>query len=119
MLLSHNHDDHLDLDALRVLESRDSPIILTPFGNDTLVRQPIPEARIEGYDWWRGRSLAEGVEATCVPAQHWSVTGPLDRRMALSGGFALRVRGELIYFAGDTGYGDGGVFAPSGSASVP
>jgi L-ascorbate metabolism protein UlaG (beta-lactamase superfamily) len=110
VLLSHNHNDHLDLDVLRRLVSRDSPLILTPLGNDALIHQSIPEARIEGYDWWAGRSLANDVEVTCVPAQHWSLTGPWDRRMALWGGFALRMRDELIYFAGDTGYGDGGVF---------
>jgi L-ascorbate metabolism protein UlaG (beta-lactamase superfamily) len=31
--------------------------------------------------------------------------------MALWCGFAVRIGGELIYFAGDTGYGDGNLFA--------
>lgn len=111
VLLSHDHDDHLDFEALQRLVSRNSPVILTPLGNDALVRQSIPEASVEAYDWWQSRSLAKDIEVTLVPSQHWSLRSPWDRRMALWGGFAIRVGGELIYFAGDTGYGDGGVFA--------
>jgi L-ascorbate metabolism protein UlaG (beta-lactamase superfamily) len=33
-----------------------------------------------------------------------------DRRMALWGGFMLRTQAGLVYFAGDTGYGDGAIF---------
>ncbi|WP_253716821.1 MBL fold metallo-hydrolase [Sphingomonas sp. AP4-R1] len=45
-----------------------------------------------------------------VPAYHWSARGIGDRRMALWGGFMLRSIAGQVYFAGDTGYGNGAIF---------
>lgn len=110
VLLSHNHYDHLDLATLKRLVKRDGPRIITPLGNDAIVRRAIPRARVEAGDWWDGYRLGAGVEATIVPAQHWSSRGLRDARHALWGGFMLRGVDGLVYFAGDTGYGNGGLF---------
>jgi L-ascorbate metabolism protein UlaG (beta-lactamase superfamily) len=106
VLLSHNHYDHLDLPTLRRLVARDAPRILTPLGNDTLLRRAVPAAKVEAGDWGTSFALAQGGEVTIVRANHWSSRTGRDRRMALWGGFMLRLGGKLIYFAGDTGYGD-------------
>lgn len=110
VLLSHNHYDHLDVPTLRRLVARDVPRILTPLGNDTIVRRAIPNARIEAGDWGDRFCTAEGGEVTIVRANHWSSRTGRDRRMALWSGFMLRLAGKLVYFAGDTGYGD--IFQP-------
>jgi L-ascorbate metabolism protein UlaG (beta-lactamase superfamily) len=83
VLLSHNHYDHLDLATLTRLVGRDDPVILTPLGNDAIVRRSIPRARLAGGDWWDRRRIADDVEVAFVPAQHWSARGVFDRRMAL------------------------------------
>lgn len=110
VLLSHNHYDHLDLATLRLLHRHHDPLIITPLGNDTIIRQRIPTARLIALDWGQGTDLAGGARAEVVPALHWSSRSLRDRRMALWGGFMLRVGGRLIYFAGDTGYGTGDIF---------
>jgi L-ascorbate metabolism protein UlaG (beta-lactamase superfamily) len=110
VLLSHNHYDHLDMVTLNRLVNRDRPLILTPLGNGAIVDRFVEGARIASGDWWYCHRLADDVEVTIVPAQHWSLRRPWDRRMALWSGFAMRIGRELIYFAGDTGYGDGSVF---------
>jgi L-ascorbate metabolism protein UlaG (beta-lactamase superfamily) len=110
VLLTHNHYDHLDMVTLNRLVNRDRPLILTPLGNRAIVDRSVEGARIASGDWWHCHRLADDVEVTLVPAQHWSLRRPWDRRMALWSGFAMRVGRELIYFAGDTGYGDGSVF---------
>jgi L-ascorbate metabolism protein UlaG (beta-lactamase superfamily) len=110
VLLSHNHYDHLDLATLRRLVARDNPLIVTPLGNDAIVARKLPRARFALGDWWDSHELAPGVTATFLPAQHWSARGVRDRRMALWSGFAVRSGDDLIYFAGDTGYGDGTLF---------
>lgn len=114
VLLSHNHYDHLDLATLKLLVKRDNPRIITPLGNDTIIHKAIPKARVEAGDWWDSYQLGAGnepsIEATIVPAQHWSSRGLSDARHALWGGFMLRGGDGLVYFAGDTGYGDGGLF---------
>ncbi len=110
VLLSHNHYDHLDIASLRRLHDRDRPLIVTPLGNDAILRRHLTDAGIATGDWGDGVVLPGGAEAHIVPAQHWSTRGPGDRRMALWGGFMLTVAGRLVYFAGDTGYGDGAIF---------
>ena len=110
ILLSHNHYDHLDVRTLRELDARYSPLIITPLGNDAIIRRHVPKARVETGDWGDVVSIDRRADVHIVPALHWSSRGPRDRRMALWGGFMIRVAGKLIYFAGDTGYGTGAIF---------
>ncbi|PSJ37371.1 MBL fold metallo-hydrolase [Allosphingosinicella deserti] len=110
ILLSHNHYDHLDVATLKRLQRRDAPLIVTPLGNDTIIRRHIPAAWIQAGDWGDRFALRDGIEATIVRANHWSSRGIRDRRMALWGGFMLRTPEKLVYFAGDTGYGTGRIF---------
>lgn len=110
ILLSHNHYDHLDIPTLRELYALHAPLIVTPLGNDAIIRRHLPQARIETGDWGDVVTAGQHTDIHIVPANHWSSRGPRDRRMALWGGFMIRVAGKLIYFAGDTGYGTGAIF---------
>lgn len=110
VLLSHNHYDHLDIATLRRIHQRDAPLIVTPLGNDVIVRRRVPTARIVTGDWWDRFKIDAEAEVHIVPANHWSSRNISDRRMALWGGFMLRTRAGLVYFAGDTGYGTGRIF---------
>ncbi|WP_287002592.1 MBL fold metallo-hydrolase [Sphingobium sp.] len=110
VLLSHNHYDHLDIATLKALQARDAPWIVTPLGNDTIIRRHIPAAQMFAGDWGDGFDVAKGARVHIAPAIHWSSRNGRDRRMALWGGFMLRVEGRLVYFAGDTGYGTGTMF---------
>jgi L-ascorbate metabolism protein UlaG (beta-lactamase superfamily) len=110
VLLSHSHYDHLDVTTLRRLNAAHRPLIVTPFGNDALVRNAIPDAQVISGDWGDCVPLERGAHVHIVPAHHWSARGLGDRRMALWGGFLLQTIGGVVYFAGDTGYGDGAIF---------
>ena len=110
VLLSHCHYDHLDVTTLRRLHAVHRPTIVTPLGNDVVVRNAIPDARVIARDWGDCVPLERGAQVHIVPAHHWSARGTGDRRMALWGGFVLQTLGGLVYFAGDTGYGDGAIF---------
>ena len=110
VLLSHNHYDHLDIATLRQIHARHAPLIVTPLGNDAIVRRAIPEAHIAVGDWHDRIDIAEGVAATLTPANHWSARGLRDRRMALWAGFFIDTPAGSVWFAGDTGYGDGAIF---------
>jgi L-ascorbate metabolism protein UlaG (beta-lactamase superfamily) len=109
VLLSHNHYDHLDMAGLRWLVRDHDPLIVTPLGNDAIVRRRIPAARLVALDWGESAVVCAAL-VHVVPALHWSSRSPRDRRMALWGGFMLRFGARLIYFAGDTGYGTGDIF---------
>lgn len=110
VLLSHNHYDHLDVATLKRLHAAHRPLIVTPLGNDAIVGRAVPDARLVTGDWGDRIALDEGVEVHIVPAHHWSARGMGDRRMALWCGFMLGTHAGLVYFAGDTGYGDGAIF---------
>ncbi|GGE51931.1 membrane protein [Agaricicola taiwanensis] len=110
VLISHNHYDHLDGGTLARLHARDRPRIVTPLGNDIILRRFIPDAEITAGDWGDSVAVKGGGTVHLVPARHWSARGPGDRREALWCGFVLKVVDATIYFAGDTGYGDGAIF---------
>ena len=115
VLVSHNHYDHLDLPTLRRLWDRDRPLIVTGLGNDTIMRNAGVSAR--AADWGGEVGLYTGCPPTarCAPrariiverVHHWSSRWMTDRNRALWSGFTVRLPGGNIFFAGDTGWGDG------------
>jgi L-ascorbate metabolism protein UlaG (beta-lactamase superfamily) len=110
VLLSHNHYDHMDLATLRRLNIEHRPLMVTPLGNDAILRRAIPGVRAVAGDWWDCIDIGKGGVVTIVPAYHWSARTGRDRRMALWSGFMVSTGGGRAYFAGDTGYGDGRIF---------
>ena len=132
VLLSHNHYDHLDLPTLKRLWARDKPAIVTSLGNDAILRDAgIParaageghRAGVEALDWggrtavqgrsfagWRADPLGGPPTAEVVVARvhHWGSRWLTDRNRALWSGFVVRLpTGGNLFFAGDTGLGDG------------
>jgi L-ascorbate metabolism protein UlaG (beta-lactamase superfamily) len=110
VLISHAHYDHLDLATLRRLQAAHDPLMAMPLGNDAIIRAGVPDARCVTGDWWEALSLAEGLTTTLTPAYHWANRWPSDVRMALWSGHFLATPAGTIWFAGDTGYGDGAIF---------
>jgi L-ascorbate metabolism protein UlaG (beta-lactamase superfamily) len=132
VVISHNHYDHMDLPSLKRLWERDRPIILTSLGN----REPLRRAGVDAieldwgqrYRWWGGMppfgeadSAPAGPARIVCPAQgrcprieftiernhHWSSRWGTDRNRALWSAFTITLPGGNIFFAGDTGWGDG------------
>ena len=111
VLLTHNHYDHFDGPTLARLWARDQPRIVAPLGNDVIVRAFDDTVRVETLDWGGSLTLSTGVALHCLPAYHWSARGVNDRRMALWCAYALTTPAGPLYHVGDTGYGDGAIFA--------
>jgi L-ascorbate metabolism protein UlaG (beta-lactamase superfamily) len=82
-----------------------------PLGNDVIVRAVVPQARCVTGDWWDQLPLGSGVVTTLTPANHWSNRWPSDTRMMLWSGHYLDTPAGSVWFVGDTGYGDGRIFA--------
>jgi L-ascorbate metabolism protein UlaG (beta-lactamase superfamily) len=110
VFVTHCHYDHLDVATLSKLASTHHPRVITPLGNDTIMRAYDSAIKAEAYDWFQSVDLGHGMKVTIVPARHWSARGVLDRNKALWGGFVLETPLGVIYVAGDTGYGDGKLF---------
>jgi L-ascorbate metabolism protein UlaG (beta-lactamase superfamily) len=104
ILVSHNHYDHLDLPTLEALWERDRPAIVTSLGNDAVVRKTGASAR--AADW--GRTVTgPNWAATVLRNHHWGSRWGTDRNRALWSAFKVRTPAGNIFFAGDTGWGDG------------
>ncbi|MEN8183551.1 MAG: MBL fold metallo-hydrolase, partial [Myxococcota bacterium] len=116
VLISHNHYDSFDLDALRALAERNPKTrFLVPLGDGRLLR----DARIENFeefDWSESLTLGT-VTITCLPSQHWSRRGLFDERRSLWASWAVTGPSRRFYFAGDSGYFGG--FAAIGAALGP
>lgn len=106
VLVSHNHYDHLDLPTLRRLWQRDRPLIVTSLGNDQVIAQAGAEA--VALDWGETFAVRPGIEVQVERNHHWSSRWFTDRNRALWSAFTVRLPGGNIFFAGDTGWGDGG-----------
>ncbi len=101
VLLSHNHYDHFDLPTLRRLKSAS---FVVPLGVGKLLRsENIAEAR--ELDWGESGSFP-GFTVHSVPAYHFSGRGLSDRNETLWGGYVIESQNRMIYFAGDTAFGD-------------
>jgi L-ascorbate metabolism protein UlaG (beta-lactamase superfamily) len=110
VLITHNHYDHLDLEAVGRLWQRYRPVVVAPLGNDAIIRAEYPEIVVETRDWGQSVALPNGTIVHLVPANHWSARGLNDRRMALWCAFVLTTPVGAIYHIGDTGFGDGEIF---------
>lgn len=106
VLLSHNHYDHLDIATLKRLKAAHDPLVVTPLGNDAIVKAAIPDMRVEARDWGEGVAF-NAVRIHLEPAHHWSARGLGDRLMALWAGFVIETEAGKIYYAGDTGFHSG------------
>jgi L-ascorbate metabolism protein UlaG (beta-lactamase superfamily) len=105
VLVSHNHYDHLDLPTLRRLWERDQPLIVTSLGNDRVIANS--GARAVARDWGGRVPVRPGIEVIVERVHHWSSRWMTDRNRALWSGFTVRLPGGNVFFAGDTGWGDG------------
>lgn len=112
IILSHDHYDHLDEDAIRRLAAK-TEVFLTPLGvGDRMIAWGVDPAKVQQLDWWQSTKVG-GVEFVSTPAQHFSGRGLRDRNQTLWSSWAIftgdRAKGGglRIFFSGDTGYFDG------------
>jgi len=103
VLISHNHYDHLDLLALRRLAAHGDSTFIVPTRGARLLRSENIRPAHE-LDWGESLSLP-GFTIHCVPALHWSSRGIYDHNKTLWCGYVIECQQQLVYFAGDTGFG--------------
>jgi L-ascorbate metabolism protein UlaG (beta-lactamase superfamily) len=111
VLLSHDHYDHLDRDAIRQLADK-AEHFLAPLGvGDRLVAWGVDPARVRQFDWWEG-TVIDGVQFIATPAQHFSGRGMFDGDSTLWASWTILDErpgepGLRLFFSGDSGYFDG------------
>jgi L-ascorbate metabolism protein UlaG (beta-lactamase superfamily) len=117
VLVSHNHYDHMDLSTLKRLWERDRPLIVTSLGNDAILLSRGIHAVALDWGQWTAvvashRITGPGTydpDAHVMVARnhHWGSRWFADRNRALWSAFVVSLKGGNLFFAGDTGLGDG------------
>lgn len=107
ILVSHNHYDHLDIEAIRHISKADSgerqPLILLGLGNGRLLNEEGLQNFLE-LDW--DDSVAfDDLQVEFSEARHRSGRGLRDQMKTLWGAFVITTPQGKIYFGGDSGYG--------------
>lgn len=106
VLVSHNHYDHLDTATLATLVATHDPLIVTPLGNDSIIRKAAPLARVAAIDWDQ-RTTCGPLVIEAEPVNHWSARWSSDRNEALWAGFTIQAPNRRIFFNGDSGFAGG------------
>lgn len=106
ILVSHDHQDHLDLDAAQEL-TKTGTMWIVPQG----VSKHLPmDAQTIEMTWWDRIPLPNadpklGYEIACTPAMHWSGRALYDSNTSLWCSFLVLQHGKPVFFhGGDTGY---------------
>ena len=104
VLLSHNHYDHLDRATLGRLAQAHDPLVITPLGNDAVLRGL--GLRVRTGDWGDRVGLGP-LTIDFTPCHHWSARGTRDRSMALWAAFVIAGPAGVVLHVGDTGFDQG------------
>jgi len=103
VLVSHDHYDHLDMDAVLYLAQRGSKFFV-PLGIGAhLERWGVPPAQIEELEWWQERTIG-GVRIVCTPTRHYSGRGLRNRSSTLWSSWSVVGPRHRFFYSGDTGY---------------
>jgi L-ascorbate metabolism protein UlaG (beta-lactamase superfamily) len=109
LLLSHGHRDHLDERSIKLLAQQNPRMkVLSSLGVAGLVRGMAPALPVQEAGWWQQYDLGADApfEIYYLPASHWHRRGLTDLNKVLWGSFLIKTEDRLLYFAGDTSYGD-------------
>ncbi|PJJ54965.1 MBL fold metallo-hydrolase [Hymenobacter chitinivorans] len=102
VILSHDHYDHLDKDAIRTL-SRTGVPFFCPLGvGGHLRRWGVPAAQITELDWWQEVTLGAAHTLVATPARHFSGRR-LTRDNTFWASWCLLGPTHRAFFGGDSG----------------
>ena len=120
VLVSHNHYDHLDLATLARLQAAHDPLIVTPLGNDTIIRAAAParkSRRMTGATASKSATASPSMSSRRITGRRAARATAAWRCGAAS---SSKRRPARSIFAGDTGFHGGVNYRawPNGTARL-
>jgi len=106
VIISHDHYDHLDHDAIRALAPKVQHFVTALGVGDRLIAWGVPAAKVVQLDWWQDTRV-DGLKIVATPAQHFSGRTLADGNRTLWASWVIDTGRTRIFFSGDTGYFDG------------
>ena len=117
VVLSHDHYDHLDRDAIKVL-GRTGVLFYCPLGVGAHLRRwGVPAAQVTELDWWQEVPLGDTHTLAATPARHFSGRR-LTRDNTLWASWCILGPTHRAFFGGDSGPYEAG-FREIGAAYGP
>ena len=101
-LLTHNHYDHLDINAVRNFPHKNAKVI-TPLKLSKYFNR---YKDVNELDWYEKIKVNDDLHITLLPAVHWSKRSLFDTNKTLWGNYLIEYKDKKILFACDTGVGD-------------
>ncbi|UOQ53023.1 MBL fold metallo-hydrolase [Hymenobacter cellulosivorans] len=117
VVLSHDHYDHLDKDAIRELGRTGVPFFCPLGVGGHLRRWGVPTGQITELDWWQEATLGSTHTLVATPARHFSGRR-LTRDNTLWASWCLLGPTHRAFFGGDSGPYEAG-FREIGAAYGP
>ncbi|KAI6181113.1 N-acetylphosphatidylethanolamine-hydrolyzing phospholipase D [Aphelenchoides besseyi] len=106
-VISHNHYDHCDKNAIRRLSARFPDLEwFVPKGLGQFMRNNVNNS-VHEMSWGEHLTIStqnSKYQIYCIPAQHWSQRGLTDRNKTLWSGWAVIGPTRKFYYTGDTGF---------------
>lgn len=103
VILSHDHYDHLDHDAILKLKDRAAHFIAPTGVGDLIVEWGVRPEQVRQLAWWQSTQVA-GVQLIATPAQHFSGRSLTDRNRRLWCSWTILAPEGRIFFGADSGY---------------
>lgn len=105
LILSHDHYDHLDMDAVKRLDSKVKEFIVPLGVENHLKKWGIDDNRISEFAWWESKKLSGGIEITCTPSRHFSGRKIVDSNMTSWCSWVIQDDKLSIFDSCDSAYG--------------
>lgn len=110
-VVSHDHYDHLDLDAVKQITAQNRGIKwFVPMGMKSWMESNgigiDGSSSVTELNWGESADFVKGKKnftIWCLPAQHWGQRGPFDQNQRLWSGWAVIGEKRRFYYSGDTG----------------
>lgn len=104
LIISHNHYDHLDEDALEELQDKVGHVYTALGLTEKLSCSGLDPSKITELDWWEGKVDASDISITATPAQHFSGRGMFDKNKTFWASWVIKSSKANIYYSADSGY---------------
>ena len=103
VILSHDHYDHLDEQAVKALAEKTEHFFTTLGVGDRLMEWGVPASKVRQLDWWQETEVA-GLRLVATPSQHFSGRSLFDSNSTLWASWVIIDGDFKVFFSGDTGY---------------